>query len=129
MTDTTDDVDGAHGFRHGYASTVSPVHVCLHGQASSARRSNPTRTAISAKVLGGSWTFTPAEVAEGADPHMVAGVIPDPDYLTFGQWRRDTVGADGTESGISAFAMGNDRCTMLRLRARRSMQVRRRARI
>ena len=59
------------------------------------------------RALGGAWTFTPAEVAEGADPHMVAGVIPDPDYLTFGHWRRDTVGDDGTTSGISAFAMGN----------------------
>ena len=58
-------------------------------------------------MLNGTWTFEPAEVAEGTDPHMVAGVIPDPDYLTFGQWRRDTVGDDGTESGISAFAMGN----------------------
>ena len=59
-------------------------------------------------TFGGSWTFTPAKVAEGADPHMVPGVIADPDYLTFGQWRRDTVGDDGTESGISAFAMGNE---------------------
>ena len=58
-------------------------------------------------MLNGTWTFEPAELADGADPHMVAGVIPDPDYLTFGHWRRDTVDDDGTTSGISAFAMGN----------------------
>ena len=37
-------------------------------------------------LSGGDWTFTPTE-PEGADDKVeVAGVIPDPDYLTFGFW-------------------------------------------
>jgi hypothetical protein len=61
-------------------------------------------------ALGDEWTFTPT-VAEDGDigDIMVVGVVPDPDYLTFGYWRRDTETDDEkTTSGVSAFAMGNE---------------------
>ena len=60
--------------------------------------------------LGGEWSFTPtvAEDEELADI-MVAGVIPDPDYLTFGYWVRTTQGEDGAEYAVRAFAEANNR--------------------
>jgi hypothetical protein len=58
--------------------------------------------------LAGAWTFTPDDVAEGADAHMVAGVIDDPDYLDFGYWLIATEDEGGKVTyAVLAFAEGN----------------------
>ena len=98
---TTEDVDEAMVSVMGSFNGVPGAFACPSG----CTRSSDEDGNLSG--LGGSWTFTPAEVADGADPHMVVGVIADPEYLTFGHWRRDTVDDDGTTSAISAFAIGN----------------------
>ena len=61
-------------------------------------------------MLNGTWTFTPT-VAEDGDlgDIMVAGVVPDPDYLTMGYWlRTDFSGEDGAmKHQVLAYAEGN----------------------
>ena len=58
-------------------------------------------------LLGGAWTFTPT-VPEGddLDDIMVAGVIPDADYIDFGYWIVESQGNDGTEYEVGTYAMG-----------------------
>ena len=59
------------------------------------------------ETLTGTWTFEPAEVEMGADPHMVAGVVPDPDYLDFGYWLQATEDEDGEVTyAVLAYADG-----------------------
>ena len=63
-----------------------------------------------AKVMSltGVWTFTPDEVAEGADAHMVLGVTADPEYAYFGYWLQVFTDAEGVETiGVNTFASGN----------------------
>jgi hypothetical protein len=60
------------------------------------------------EFVGGEWTFTPTELADGADPHIVRGVIPDPYYLDFGYWLQATEDEDGEVTyAVLAFAEGN----------------------
>ena len=60
-------------------------------------------------TLSAGWTFTPAEQDDDDDAYMVAGVVPDPDYLTMGYWLSTDFG--GKEGAMRhqalAFAMGN----------------------
>ena len=60
-------------------------------------------------TLSAGWTFTPDEQDDDDDPYMVAGVVPDPDYLTMGYWLSTDFG--GKEGAMRhqalAFAMGN----------------------
>ncbi len=56
---------------------------------------------------GGAWTFTPTE-PEGEAKVMVAGVIPDPDYLTFGFWLRETTDKDGMVSAMIETLYGTE---------------------
>ena len=60
-------------------------------------------------TLTGTWTFTPAEVADGDDPHMVEGVDPDESYVIFGYWLRQVVlPEDGGETvGVNTFVGGD----------------------
>ena len=56
-------------------------------------------------TLTGGWTFTPMERDEGE--HMIAGVVPDVDYLDFGFWVKTTTAGDGTISyEVGTFAGG-----------------------
>ena len=57
--------------------------------------------------LGGTWTFTPDEVAEDGDPHMVEAVTPDNTYVYFGYWLHVT-DPDGEKEaiGVGTFASG-----------------------
>ena len=55
----------------------------------------------------GTLTFTPEEQETGDDPYMVAGVIPDADYLAFGYWVQATEGDDGTEYDVAVFSNGS----------------------
>ena len=56
---------------------------------------------------GGMWTFTPNDVDEDADPHMIAGGRTDDDYLAFGYWLRGTTVRGDTTYGIGTFATGS----------------------
>ena len=85
-------------------------------------------------ALGGTWTFTPDDVAEDADPHMIADADFDGDYLAFGFWLRGTETRTGTKYSIGTFATGSlpfavgDNATVAvfrRLRARPPIRVRR----
>ena len=59
-------------------------------------------------TLTGTWTFTPAEVAEDADPHMVMGVDPDETYVSFGYWLRQSFDDDDKETvGVNTFSGGD----------------------
>ena len=53
------------------------------------------------------WTFMPDEQEEGDDAYMVAGAVPDPDYLDLGVWLTTSADADGTIYSVVAFAQGN----------------------
>ena len=56
--------------------------------------------------LAGTWTFTPD--AEDLEALMVAGVVPDPDYLDFGYWVVATTDADGDVTyAVGTFGHGN----------------------
>ena len=67
-------------------------------------------------ALGGEWTFTPNGVSDTGKTEqenqafiatlVVAGVVPDTDYMNFGYWLRETVGKDGTEYAMSPFHRG-----------------------
>ena len=53
----------------------------------------------------GTWTFTPDEVEDGADPHMAIGAVPDEDYMDFGIWSRTTTVEDEDgEEGDTEFS-------------------------
>ncbi len=56
-------------------------------------------------ALTGEWMFTPADIADGRQGHMVQSVISDTDYLTFGYWVQED-DEDG-EIGVGTFAMGS----------------------
>ena len=56
-----------------------------------------------AKLLG-TWTFTPKEQEMGDDAYMVAGVVPDDDYLDFGYWIVTTQGEDGPVYTVGTYA-------------------------
>ena len=60
--------------------------------------------------LGGTWSFTPTEQKMGEDPYIVAGVIPDLDYLDFGYWLMATTteedGETKTTYAVRAYAKG-----------------------
>ena len=57
--------------------------------------------------LGGTWTFTPDEVEEDEDPHMIRGVDFDADYLAFGFWLQETTVRGSTTYSIGTFASGS----------------------
>ena len=58
-------------------------------------------------TLEGTWTFTPDEVAEDADPHMVMGVTADDEYVYFGYWLQVSTDDEGVETiGVSTFTGG-----------------------
>ena len=58
--------------------------------------------------MTGTWTFTPAEVAEDADPHMVMGVDADETYVYFGYWLQQVLPEDGKETvGVNTFSGGD----------------------
>ena len=57
--------------------------------------------------LTGAWTFTPADVDEDEDPHMIAGAKYDADYLAFGYWLRGTGTGDKVKYSIGTFATGS----------------------
>ena len=59
-------------------------------------------------VLGGTWTFTPDEVAEDGVDHMVEAVTPDNTYVYFGYWLHVT-DPDGEKEaiGVGTFARGS----------------------
>ena len=59
------------------------------------------------ETVGGRWTFTPDEAPEDS-PHMVRGVIKDPEYMQFGYWLQGTEGEDGTTYEVSTFAGGSE---------------------
>ena len=63
------------------------------------------------ETLDGTWTFTPDEVAEDGDPHMVEAVTPDNTYVYFGYWLHVTdPGDDDKEAiGVGTFAGGSGR--------------------
>ena len=60
-------------------------------------------------LSGGAWTFTPTE-PEGTAKVIVAGVIPDSDYLTFGFWLRETTARDGKVTAMieTLYGVGPD---------------------
>jgi hypothetical protein len=61
----------------------------------------------------GTWTFTPAEVAEDADPHMVMGVEADDTYVVFGYWLRQSFDDDDKETvGVNTFSDGDGAITL-----------------
>ena len=84
--DTTDDVDEGEVSIMGSFNGVPGTFACGTG----CFRTSDGDGNLSG--LGGTWTFTPAELEGDADPHMVAGVTRDEDYLTFGYWVRTTQG-------------------------------------
>ena len=57
--------------------------------------------------LDGDWTFTPDDVADDADPHMIADAEYDADYLAFGFWLRGTESRSSTKYSIGTFATGS----------------------
>ena len=58
-------------------------------------------------MLDGTWTFTPDEVAEDADPHMVMGVTADDEYVYFGYWLQVSTDDEGVETiGVNTFTGG-----------------------
>ena len=57
--------------------------------------------------LAGTWTFTPDDVDEDADPHMIADAKYDADYLAFGFWLRGTESRGSTKYSIGTFATGS----------------------
>ena len=64
-------------------------------------------------TLTGTWTLTPAEVAEDADPHMVMGVDPDETYVSFGYWLRQSFDDDDKETvGVNTFSGGDAAMTV-----------------
>ena len=59
--------------------------------------------------LVGTWTFTPSAVDTGDDPHMVAGVVADTDYLDFGYWLNTVENEDGETTYVAnTFFRGQD---------------------
>ena len=59
-------------------------------------------------MLTGTWTFTPAEVAEDADPHMVMGVDADETYVYYGYWLQQVLPDEGKETvGVNTFSGGD----------------------
>jgi hypothetical protein len=52
--------------------------------------------------LAGAWTFTPAKIEDV----KVQGVVPDPDYLSFGYWVQATEKDGETTYGVSTFYGG-----------------------
>ena len=58
-----------------------------------------------AKLMG-AWTFTPKVQEMGDDAYMVAGVVPDTDYLDFGYWIVTTQGEDGPGYTVGTYANG-----------------------
>ena len=58
-------------------------------------------------ALDGDWTFTPDDVADDADPHMIADAEYDADYLAFGFWLRGTESRSDTKYSIGTFATGS----------------------
>ncbi len=63
--------------------------------------------------LTGDWTFTPTVAEDSSlDKIMVAGVVPDADFLTFGYWLQATEQDDGSmKYGINTFYTGADTFT------------------
>ena len=59
----------------------------------------------SLETLSGSWTFTPDDVAEDADPHMILGVIADAVYTWYGHWAETD---DDGELTVATFSGGKD---------------------
>ena len=57
--------------------------------------------------LGGVWTFTPDDVDDDADPHMIRGAKYDADYLAFGYWLQGTTVRGNTTYKIGTFATGS----------------------
>ena len=56
----------------------------------------------------GTWTFTPDEAPAGS-PHMVQGVVPDPEYMNLAYWLKSTEADDGTISyEIGTLAQSNE---------------------
>ena len=53
------------------------------------------------------WTFTPDDVDEDADPHMIADADFDADYLAFGFWLRGTETRSDKKYSIGTFATGS----------------------
>ena len=60
-------------------------------------------------ALGGTWTFTPTELEDDADPYKVRGVTPDDEYVVFGFWKE--VDEDGNATGVTAIWQGGDQVT------------------
>ena len=56
-------------------------------------------------MLTGDWTFAP-DAAPAGSSHMIAGVVPDPDYLDFGYWVKTTMGEGGPTYDVNTFADG-----------------------
>jgi len=54
-------------------------------------------------MLEGNWRFRADAVAEGDDPHMVAGVLTATDYVDFGYWVKITAELASDGSGGRAF--------------------------
>ena len=58
-------------------------------------------------TLSAGWTFTPDNLADGVQGHMVQGAVEDADYLTFGYWVQKDEDTNGDVTiGVSTFASG-----------------------
>ncbi|MCY4439372.1 MAG: hypothetical protein OXE53_04085 [Deltaproteobacteria bacterium] len=101
--DTTDNEASFDGTFRGVAGGFSCVVGSNAGDVCRATRDEDGKVSFT----GGVWTFTPTE-PEGEAKVMVAGVIPDPDYLTFGFWLRETTDKDGKVSAMIETLYGTE---------------------
>ena len=104
FTDDVDTTDVMENHVPGSFQSVPGTYICTSGACTV-----ETDGDGALETLTGTWTFTPDEVAEDGDPHMVEAVTPDNTYVYFGYWLHvtDPGDEDNEAIGVGTFARGS----------------------
>ena len=101
--DTTDDVDESRARTFDGMFNRVPGEYSCTGTTCVAR--NDADGILT--FLEGTWTFTPEEIEDDADPHMIENAKYDDDYLAFGFWLQSEGEGSRAAYGIGTFAGGS----------------------